>query len=173
MVNYNDNLEKCDWGPLVWHQKHTIRYSIFFWMAIMQSFKTVDNLSYRHIYIKPICPLYNLDFKSISHLLFECNYSFCILIMLIPSFKNFLLRPNLYQYLNFIHNIPHIKQQFKNILLLTIHRGVYHIWREHNDRRLSASNNSMLALFHKIKYNITSKSSRWKYGNLFMSTYFT
>ncbi|KAL0919447.1 hypothetical protein M5K25_011542 [Dendrobium thyrsiflorum] len=150
---------------LVWHKKHSIRFSAFSWMACMGGLKTAEELIKRNIHIiDSNCPFCHDNFESLAHLLFECEYSFLILCNIIPSFKSFYLRPNLGQALQHVGNLP-AQRNFKNGLLLALNATVYHLWRERNNRRFNFAALSASTLTMKIKRAIYFKFSGWKDGD--------
>ncbi|KAI0492375.1 hypothetical protein KFK09_026646 [Dendrobium nobile] len=67
------------WYNMVWHKRKALKFSVFAWMANKGGLKTADALRLRHIFVPSICRLCHISDESVSHLFFECNYSFSIL----------------------------------------------------------------------------------------------
>ncbi|KAL0917470.1 hypothetical protein M5K25_012532 [Dendrobium thyrsiflorum] len=128
----------------------------------MGGLKTVDALARRNIYMTdPICPLCRCDLESLNHLLFECNYSFTVLVKLIPNFHHFYLRLSLIQSLNHVGSIAGTKIE-KQALLLTLNAIVYYLWRERNNRRFGSSSHCVYTttnlIAKVIKYKLSQRN---------------
>ncbi|PKU77543.1 hypothetical protein MA16_Dca013664 [Dendrobium catenatum] len=67
------------WYNLIWHTKSVLQFSICSWMAVMERLKTADELLKHNITVPSICGLCHCAPESVSHLFFECSYSFSII----------------------------------------------------------------------------------------------
>ncbi|XP_028550234.1 uncharacterized protein LOC110098703, partial [Dendrobium catenatum] len=97
MEEFYTDMPDCNWYKLIWHKKHILKHSVFVWQGLMGGLKTADALFIRHIQVPATCNLCHSHDESISHLFFECNYSFAILLGIIPGTRNYLLRPSIMQ----------------------------------------------------------------------------
>ncbi|XP_020689917.1 uncharacterized protein LOC110104946 [Dendrobium catenatum] len=123
-----------DWAPLVWHKKHSLRHSVYSWLALSNGLKTSENLRIRNVITEDfLCPLCHQTPETTAHLLFECDYSFIVLTRLIPKMKCFLFRPNMGQALQFIDGLD-VNRDFKSAVLLLLNITIYVLWTERNDR---------------------------------------
>ncbi|KAI0531328.1 hypothetical protein KFK09_000881 [Dendrobium nobile] len=159
---YNEHFSDSDvdWFQLIWHNKYSIRYSSCTWIAINGGLKTVEALRYRNIFIEDTsCPLCLGFLENCSHLLFECDYSFQLITMLIPHFKNFYLRPNIAQALHFIDGL-NINRETKNANLLILHAAIYFIWNERNTKKFKGNDVCVTTLYKKISRAIYLKLNK-------------
>ncbi|XP_020692279.1 uncharacterized protein LOC110106667 [Dendrobium catenatum] len=139
-----------DWYNLVWHKRHSIRYSSRSWIAINNGLKTAAALLYRNMKIDDTsCPLCHSHLEKTSHLLFECDYSFQLLTLIIPQFKNFYLRPNIIQALHFISGL-YSDSDTTNATLLILHAAVYYLWNERNSRKFNGNASCVTSLKRKV-----------------------
>ncbi|KAL0909811.1 hypothetical protein M5K25_020709 [Dendrobium thyrsiflorum] len=160
---YFEREASVDWHHFVWHKNKALRFSVFSWLALMGGLKTVDALARRNIYMTdPICPLCRCNLESLNHLFFECNYSFTVLVKLIPNFQYFYLRPSLIQSLNHVGSIVGTKLG-KQGLLLTLNATVYYLWRERNNRRFGSSSHCVVTTTNLIAKVIKYKLSQRNY----------
>ncbi|KAL0908441.1 hypothetical protein M5K25_022936 [Dendrobium thyrsiflorum] len=93
---YND-LAPCSWHSWIWHKNYALRYSSFAWICLVGGLKTTDALSHRNIYVDPCCSLCHGSVESSSHIFFECNFTYSILVNIIPDADVLLLRPFILQ----------------------------------------------------------------------------
>ncbi|KAL0921203.1 hypothetical protein M5K25_008255 [Dendrobium thyrsiflorum] len=167
---YNDFFEREEtvaWHKFVWHKSKALRFSVFTWQAILGGLKTVDALARRNIHSsEPHCTFCSCELETLSHLFFECPYSFTVLIKLIPSFQSFYLRPSLLQALNHVGNLPEDTLD-KQGLLLTLNAIVYHLWRERNNRRYGSSTACAITTVRKVAKVIKYKLSHRKFSEFF------
>ncbi|XP_020692832.1 uncharacterized protein LOC110107035, partial [Dendrobium catenatum] len=121
------NDDSVNWSNLIWHKKHSPRYSIYTWMALLDRLKTADVLIQKGIYIaNPTCSFCHNNTETITHLFFESEYSFKVLVRLIPKLQDFLLRSNVSQAIEFIGGLPgENKDKLSNLLLFNA--TIYHI----------------------------------------------
>ncbi|KAL0919520.1 hypothetical protein M5K25_011618 [Dendrobium thyrsiflorum] len=94
---FHGDTSACPWANYLWFKGSALRFSAFGWICLVGGLKTADALSRRNIHINPICPLCSLELESTNHLFFECQYSYTILLKLIPQASSLLLRPNVLQ----------------------------------------------------------------------------
>ncbi|KAI0491486.1 hypothetical protein KFK09_025746 [Dendrobium nobile] len=141
---------------LVWHRKHSPRFSVYSWMAIMGGLKTIDELLRRNIHILDTCCFFCRAYsETVNHLMFQCDYSFKVLTRFIPAFSCFYLRPNIAQTFNFVGNLG-VNRNLKCAYLLSLNAIVYHLWVERNSRRFN--NVAICAVSIAKKYSENSKS---------------
>ncbi|PKU75120.1 Putative ribonuclease H protein [Dendrobium catenatum] len=158
-LNFFENQEVVDWSQLVWHKRHSPRYSIFTWMAILDKLKSAEALAWRGICIEnPKCHFCQEKHESTRHLFFECDYSYNTLIRLIPALQNFLLRPNVSQALDFIGGLPGENRK-RPLNLLLFNAILYHLWRERNNRRFKATAKCSITLAVEIAKEVRLKMS--------------
>ncbi|PKU77444.1 hypothetical protein MA16_Dca025997 [Dendrobium catenatum] len=130
-------------------------------MSLLDKLKTAEVLALRGIYIdNPNCYLCQDFTESTRHLFFDCEYSYKILIRLIPTLQNFLLRPNVSQALEFIGGLPGEKKE-KAYRLLLFNATIYHIWRERNNRRFNVTAKCFVTLATEIMKDVRIKSLKW------------
>ncbi|KAI0507624.1 hypothetical protein KFK09_013750 [Dendrobium nobile] len=96
------------------------------------------------------------------HLLFKCDFSFHILLNLIPDVEGFLFRPTILQLFEFLDEVQRFNSHDKNFSFFVICCLVYFIWRERNDRRFSRKHCNLTVVYHKIVQAISAKATRWK-----------
>ncbi|KAL0920558.1 hypothetical protein M5K25_009701 [Dendrobium thyrsiflorum] len=131
---FHDNIPTSNWANHLWFKGCSLRYSAFAWFCLIGDLKTAEALKTRNIYIDSICPLCRLDSESSRHLFFECQYSFNIILKLIPQANSLLLRPNAPQFFDWLDDLN------CNADMLHLHKlitccSIYLIWKERNDRR--------------------------------------
>ncbi|PKU79207.1 hypothetical protein MA16_Dca000551 [Dendrobium catenatum] len=168
---YFVDYDKVTWHKFIWHKHYAIRFSSFAWLAVMKGLKTADILSERNIYINPICPLCEKEEESILHLFFQCDFSFEVLITLIPDAGNFLLRPTILQIFEFLDEIQRFNSNERNFSFLMICCLVYFIWRERNSRRFMQKKASPMVVLNLAASAIVLKSRRWKIWENFAASF--
>ncbi|PKU63672.1 hypothetical protein MA16_Dca022522 [Dendrobium catenatum] len=132
-------------------------------MAIRGGLKTADCLTSRGIIVSKICALCHLYEENVSHIFFECDYSFAIVSSLMRNLGFLLLRPNILQLFEYIDD-SHSKE--KDVYFLLVCSAVYHIWRERNERKFEGNAVSSTSLAIKIKTAVLSKIRKWKNGDI-------
>ncbi|PKU84241.1 hypothetical protein MA16_Dca002753 [Dendrobium catenatum] len=146
---------------MVWHKRHSLKYSVFVWLAIRGGLKTADALLIRNIQVPKTCNLCNEHDESVSHLFFECSYSYNIIYALIPGMHTFLLRPNILQVLDWLKGVfkgcP-VTLKFYNLICCC---AIYFIWKERNNRRFGNKFLCYTSLLLSIKRVIFEKVMRW------------
>ncbi|KAL0923655.1 hypothetical protein M5K25_007721 [Dendrobium thyrsiflorum] len=156
------SLPEVSWANLIWHQKNPLRYSSITWLSIVGGLKTADALLTRNITVNPICNFCNSNPESVSHLFFECPFSYSIITNVIPGTNGLLLRPNILQLLVWISDSTAFSSKAKNLYFLVACCSVYHIWRERNERRFGIQFNCSASIIRKIKTAVFEKICRWK-----------
>ncbi|KAL0913267.1 hypothetical protein M5K25_016714 [Dendrobium thyrsiflorum] len=137
-LDYFANDSTVDWYLSVWHKNFALRYSVYSWMAFSGGLKTVEVLLLRNINIVDLlCPLCHDFNETTNHLFFECLYSFNVLTRLMPTFRNFLLHPNIYQAFEHVSALE-TASNVKNGILLLLNATVYYLWMERNNRRFNS-----------------------------------
>ncbi|XP_020694319.1 uncharacterized protein LOC110108146 [Dendrobium catenatum] len=116
------SLASCSWHSLVWHQKHVLKHSVFVWLALVVGLKTQDALRLRNIHVPLTCSLCQVEPETVNHLFFECPFAFSVLSSLIPASSEFLLRPTVLQFLQWLDSdfvgTTLLKNYFKMVWLL-------------------------------------------------------
>ncbi|PKU64609.1 hypothetical protein MA16_Dca015870 [Dendrobium catenatum] len=151
----------CDWHKMVWHKRHSIKHSVFTWLALMGGLKTANALQMRNIPAPKTCSLCNAQDETVAHLYFECCYSFNILCALIPGMHRFLLRPNILQVFEWLTVAFKDTPALLNFYLLICGCVIYSIWKEKNSRHFWNSIMSHTSLLLSIKRIIFEKVMRW------------
>ncbi|XP_020684260.2 uncharacterized protein LOC110100887 [Dendrobium catenatum] len=100
VMHFYEDRHKVSWYTFVWHRNYALRFSSFVWLAMVDGLKTADVLAKRNIFIPSLCPFCRASEESISHLFFQCEFSFLVISFLLPSLQNFLLRPTIIQIFN-------------------------------------------------------------------------
>ncbi|PKU88102.1 hypothetical protein MA16_Dca020073 [Dendrobium catenatum] len=147
---------------MVWEKRHILKHSVFVWLAIVGGLKTTDTLLVRNISMPGTCSLCHSHNESVSHLFFECSYTFNILTALIPGMNSFLLRPSILQVLDWVKVHYHGNGKEKNFYFVLICCAIYHIWKERNGRRFGNTVNCYTTLLYNIKRNICEKDLKWE-----------
>ncbi|KAL0904361.1 hypothetical protein M5K25_026455 [Dendrobium thyrsiflorum] len=131
---FHGDIPRCTWANHLWFKGCALRYSGFGWICMVGGLKTAGALSIKNIYIDLICPLCRTDFESSRHLFFECQYSFNIILKLIPQANTLLLRPNVSQFFDWLDDL-HCNADILRLHKLVTCCSIYLIWKERNDRR--------------------------------------
>ncbi|XP_020683139.1 uncharacterized protein LOC110100086 [Dendrobium catenatum] len=135
IVEFYSDYPTCNWYSMVWHKRHVIKHLVYVWLALKGALKTTDALSIRNIHIPTICSLCNQHDETISHLFFECSYSFSILNAMLPGMNSFLLKPNILQLFDWLNRKFNSNKELKCFYLLNISTVIYYLWKERNSRR--------------------------------------
>ncbi|PKU68537.1 Putative ribonuclease H protein [Dendrobium catenatum] len=158
---YSD-IADCSWYKMVWHKRNALKFSVFAWLANVGGLKTADALRIRNISVPIQCSLcYNGD-ESVSHIYFECPFSFNILIDLFSEMSSFLLRPNIRQVYDWINGKYHGNLEVLNFYKLVISTLIYFIWKERNNRIFGKQFQCHKTLLLCIKRAIFEKTMQWK-----------
>ncbi|PKU73019.1 hypothetical protein MA16_Dca007582 [Dendrobium catenatum] len=132
-------------------------------MAIRGGLKTADCLIFRGILVSNTCALCHHFEENVSHIFFECDYSFAIVSSLMRNLGFLLLRPNILQLFEYIDE-SHTND--KDMYFLLVCSAVYHIWRGRNERKFGGNAVSSTSLAIKIKTAVLSKIRMWKKGGI-------
>ncbi|XP_028554366.1 uncharacterized protein LOC114580576 [Dendrobium catenatum] len=127
------NWSKVPWYKYVWHKHHALRYSVYVWLAFKDGLKTSEFLAKRGINTAAKCCFCHDDTETISHLFFECSFTFAIAKYFLPWLNVLLMRPNLHQLYNSIFEQRSLAHS-RNYHLLTSSAIIYFLWRARNDR---------------------------------------
>ncbi|PKU79643.1 Putative ribonuclease H protein [Dendrobium catenatum] len=152
------------WHRFVWHKHSSIRFSSFGWLAVKNGLKTADNLFKREIMMNNSCIFCQDSRESHSHLFFECDFSFRIMILLIPQSQTLLFRPNLLQTFEFVEEISDSNEMLYFYCLM-INSTIYYIWRARNDMIFGNFIQCQTTVSRKIKKAIAAKLEKWKNGS--------
>ncbi|KAL0924089.1 hypothetical protein M5K25_004894 [Dendrobium thyrsiflorum] len=160
---FHDNIPTSNWANHLWFKGCSLRYSAFAWFCLIGGLKTAEALKTRNIYIDSICPLCRLDSESSRHLFFECQFSFNIILKLIPQANSLLLRPNAHQFFDWLDDLN------CNADMLRLHKlitccSIYLIWKERNDRRYGGNSNCWITVYKAIQKSVCAKVFKWKNG---------
>ncbi|PKU79650.1 hypothetical protein MA16_Dca019163 [Dendrobium catenatum] len=147
---------------MIWHKKHVLKHSVFVWLALIGGLKTADALLMRNIQVSGTCSLCLEHAETVSHLFFECSYTFSILNGIIPSMQCFLLRPTILQIFDWVNGAHKDTQEVHNFYKLVICCVIYFIWKERNNRRFGNSINCNTTLLFQIKRVLFEKLLKWK-----------
>ncbi|PKU78886.1 hypothetical protein MA16_Dca000230 [Dendrobium catenatum] len=157
---YFSNFLKVTWHKYIWHKRFALKYSSYAWLAVLDGLKSVEVPAKRNIFINLTCPLFEEENESITHLFFQCDFSFQILRILMPDVETFLLRPTLLQFFNFFYEVHWYKSHDKNFSFSMVCYLVYFIWRERNQRRFSRKQASPITLYRLVISAISFKATR-------------
>ncbi|PKU77611.1 hypothetical protein MA16_Dca012683 [Dendrobium catenatum] len=160
---FYSNLDDIGWAKFIWHKGYALRYASYTWMAMHRKLKTADLLILKGIPVSSSCSFCDANWESHSHLYFECDFTFRILIALLPPLGSFYLRPNLHQVYDFLSNIRHFSSFDLQFCYLTISVIVYWIWRERNGRKFASLRKNHSELKAVIIQAIRAKAIKWKY----------
>ncbi|KAL0927790.1 hypothetical protein M5K25_002000 [Dendrobium thyrsiflorum] len=160
---FHGDVSTCPWANYLWFKGCALRFSAFGWICMVGGLKTADALSRRNIHINPICPLCRSDYESSNHLFFECQFSYNILLKLIPQASILLLRPNVLQFFVWLEDLnlnADILRLYKLVTCCTI----YLIWKERNDRRFGGNSKCWTTVLKSIQHYVCAKVFKWKHG---------
>ncbi|PKU76136.1 hypothetical protein MA16_Dca024343 [Dendrobium catenatum] len=155
-------MSSCLWYKMVWHKRHVLKHSVFVWLALHRGLKTAEALLLRNIQVPRTCSLCNENEESVSHLYFECSYSFNFLLALIPGMHSFLLRPNILQVFDWLKVAFNGNAMVFNFYKLVVCCVIYYIWKERNNRRFGNKVLCFTSLLLCIKRAISEKVWKWE-----------
>ncbi|PKU86369.1 Putative ribonuclease H protein [Dendrobium catenatum] len=162
MMDFYKTEAEVNWYKAVWHKHSALRFSIYAWLCFVGGLKTTDALQKRNIYVNPMCVFCQCNAESVSHLFFECDYTFSIITSLIPAISSFLLRPNLFQISDYLINCGDSTSGTSEVKFLTLWAAVYYLWRERNERKFVHHFKSQTTVQLLIKKAVDLKLKRWK-----------
>ncbi|KAL0928474.1 hypothetical protein M5K25_000358 [Dendrobium thyrsiflorum] len=160
--SFYEHLEPVSWFKYVWHKRHSLRFSVYAWMAVIGKLKTADLLIKRQIMVHPGCCFCQTTNETHQHLLFECDFTFTVISTLFPSLAGFLFRPNVLQVFDFLDMASHLSAKDRGFCFLVVCCSVYFIWRERNNRRFSGIWESPQHVVFCIKHAVNLIIRRWK-----------
>ncbi|PKU60898.1 Putative ribonuclease H protein [Dendrobium catenatum] len=160
---FYSNLEDIGWAKFIWHKGYALRYASYSWMAMHRKLKTADLLILKGIPVVSSCSFCDATWENHAHLYFECDFTFSLLSALLPSLRNFYLRPNLHQVYDFLGSMRHFSSLELNFCYLTISVTVYWIWRERNGRKFASLTKNISELKEVITQAIRAKVINWKH----------
>ncbi|KAI0512068.1 hypothetical protein KFK09_012703 [Dendrobium nobile] len=158
---FYSNLEVVEWHKFIWHKKASLRYSVYAWLAFKGGLKTADVLAMRGITDHFNCCFCHGEKETVSHLFFDCNFTFNVIKSLLPWMDSHLLKPNLYQVYDSIYE-QKINKQLKHYYLLSASATIYHLWRARNDRLYGGIIDSQETISVKIRKALILKTHGWK-----------
>ncbi|XP_020704622.1 uncharacterized protein LOC110115660 [Dendrobium catenatum] len=130
---FYENLNVVPWHKYIWHKHNALRFSVYAWMMFNGGLKTADVLAARGILVPNTCCFCHNDRESITHLFYECSYSFDIVRALFPWTHNLFMRPNFHQAYDSIweQGYPERKnvafERFENSIAFLMASAVQHI----------------------------------------------
>ncbi|KAI0491348.1 hypothetical protein KFK09_025608 [Dendrobium nobile] len=154
-------MTKVTWHKYIWHKKSALRYSVYAWLAFRGGLKTADVLVVRGIIVPNTYYFCHNEKETISHMFFECHYTFDIAKTLLPWMQNLFMRPNIHQLYDLIWENGSIATN-RNYYLLTATSMVYFIWRARNDRLFGGIIDCKATTIAKIRRAISIKTHGWK-----------
>ncbi|KAL0911187.1 hypothetical protein M5K25_019309 [Dendrobium thyrsiflorum] len=126
-ITFEENDNVVSWYSIVWNKCYVLRFSIFEWLSLVRGLKTID-----------------------------CYFSFSVISSLMPSLREFFLRPNLNQIVDFVSN--RIKDDSAKLIFMLLWCSIYYIWRECNERKFSFTSKSFFSLMEIIRNAIFLRS---------------
>lgn len=168
MEEFHFDIPKVNWYKMIWHKRNSLKYSVYSWLAIMGGLKTAEALRLRNITVNRTCCLCYANDESVSHLYFECPYSFYILTNIISGMKYFLLRPNIQQVFDWIRGNYYDNLEKSNFYKLVVSSVIYYVWRERNNRIFGNNFQYKSTLLLCIKRALAEKVLRWKNALVFL-----
>ncbi|XP_020684951.1 uncharacterized protein LOC110101408 [Dendrobium catenatum] len=154
------NLDTVTWYKFVWHKKAALRYSIYAWLAFRGGLKTYDVLADRGIITHNTCSFCQCDLETLSHLFYECSYTFNVAKTLLPWLNSLMMRPNLHQVYDSIFE-QGFNNHTRNFYLLTASATIYFLWRARNERIFGGIIECQATLIAKVRKAIILKSNGW------------
>ncbi|PKU80999.1 hypothetical protein MA16_Dca025183 [Dendrobium catenatum] len=123
-------------------------------------------LAARGIIVPNRCCFCNVDLETITHLFFECSYTFNIAKSLLPWLHNLFMRPNIYQLYDSILE-QGFKSNTRNYYLLTASTMIYFIWRARNDRLFGGNVDCNVTISAKMRKAVMFKTHDWMTAEFF------
>ncbi|PKU84396.1 Putative ribonuclease H protein [Dendrobium catenatum] len=160
-TQFYDNMDMMPWYKHIWHKKNALRYSVYAWLDFRGGLKTADVLAVREILMPNTCCFCHVERETISHLYFECSFTFDILKKLFPWLQHLLMRPNMHQIYDSIWDQGY-STKTRNQFLLTASAIIYFVWRAMNDRLFGGVIDCKTTIMSKIKKAVLLKTLCWK-----------
>ncbi|PKU86740.1 Putative ribonuclease H protein [Dendrobium catenatum] len=164
---YSD-FQTCYWHKFIWSKNNILKHSVFAWMALARGLKTADELFIRNIIVPTSCSLCHAYNESVTHLFFECDFTFSVLTAIIPGLKTFLYRPNIMQVFEWIKGKYRGNKRVKHFFYMTVCCVIYHVWKERNGRRFGDTSSCSITLSYSVRRNISDKIAGWKNSIYFL-----
>ncbi|PKU80820.1 hypothetical protein MA16_Dca025818 [Dendrobium catenatum] len=163
-TSFFTHLEEVSWHKFIWHKRKSLRFSAYAWMALLGKLKTADLLLMKGINVLSDCSFCSTGSDNHSHLFFACDFSYSVIISLLPPLEVFLLRPNLLQTFEFFEDSQEFCCWEKIFCYFTICSSIYFLWRERNTRRFDNVWKSPTLLCGIIRLQaILAKVKNWKH----------
>ncbi|XP_028555324.1 uncharacterized protein LOC110094857 [Dendrobium catenatum] len=159
---FYSNLVLVDWHDFVWFKKASLKFACYTWMALIGKLKCANTLIRIGINVTADCSFCKSHRETLQHLFFECDFSFSVLLLILPIFMEFLFRPNLFLAFDWLNTTFSYSVVEKNFCFSVLACAIYHIWRERNNRRFSNSWMSPYGVIESIKSIIKVKVKHWK-----------
>ncbi|PKU59522.1 Putative ribonuclease H protein [Dendrobium catenatum] len=159
-AQFYDNMIKVPWYKFIWHKKDALRFSVYAWLAFRGGLKNADVLAVRGILVPNICCFCHRDRETITHLYFECSFTFDIAKTLFPWLHQLFMRPNIHQFYDCIWE-QGFNTKIRNYYLLTASATIYFVWRARNDRLFGGIIDCNVTILSKIKKAVLYKSLTW------------
>ncbi|KAI0504504.1 hypothetical protein KFK09_015456 [Dendrobium nobile] len=156
------DLSDCPWVDMLWHRRHILKHTVFVWLALVGGLKTAAALLSRHIHVPLRCSLCNTHEEFVSHMFFECPFSFDILKAIILGMKIFLFRPSIMQVFDWLTDVFSDKHEVLKAYKVAVCGIIYYIWKERNNRRFGGNHQCRYTVLLSIKRNLFLKFMKWK-----------
>ncbi|PKU83547.1 hypothetical protein MA16_Dca008234 [Dendrobium catenatum] len=140
-------------------------------MAVTGKLKTADNLISRGIVVPSLCTFCSRFPENHNHLFFGCDFSFMILIRMLPELNIFLLRPTIAQIYDFFEHSSTYNRREKDFGCLSISCIIYYIWKERNCRRFSGVCINSVKVICTISNAIRLKTAKWKTKDMLLERF--
>ncbi|KAI0516651.1 hypothetical protein KFK09_009328 [Dendrobium nobile] len=160
--SYFSNYDEVSWHKFIWHKGKSLRFTSYTWMALLGKLKMADLLISRGINVLPNCVFCSNGCENHSHMFFTCDYSYTVIISLLPCLDVFLLRPNLLQAFEFIEDSLSYNRWERNFCYLIICSSIYYLWKERSTRKFEKLWNSPSQLCRIIRRAVFAKVKSWK-----------
>ncbi|PKU63676.1 Putative ribonuclease H protein [Dendrobium catenatum] len=162
---FYSNLEEVYWHRFIWHKYGSLKFDCFAWMALLGKLKCADVLLKRGLQVNPKCSFCDTSLESHNHIFFECDYSFMVLLLVLPNFDSFLFRPNLLQVFDCL-DLKFTGSLEKTFCFSIIAYLIYFLWRERNNRRFSNTWLPPSEIADNIKKVVRVKAGNRKYEDI-------
>ncbi|PKU72054.1 tRNA pseudouridine38/39 synthase [Dendrobium catenatum] len=162
MDEFHADYADCCWNRMVWHKRNALKFFVFAWLANVGGLKTADALRIRNIMVPTLCCLCQNGDETLSHLFFECSYSFSILTALIKGMATFLLRPNILQIYDWLNGSFNGNVDVLNFYKLVLSAIIYFLWKERNNRIFGNQILCHTSLPLSIKRAVSEKIFKWR-----------
>ncbi|PKU75902.1 Putative ribonuclease H protein [Dendrobium catenatum] len=162
MDDFHADYTDCSWHRMVWHKRNALKFSVFAWLANVGGLKTADALRIRNIMVPTLCCLCHNGDETLSHLFFECPYSFSILTALLKGTETLLFRPNILQIYDWLNGRFNGNVDVLNFYKLVLSSIIYFLWKERNNRIFGNQILCHTSLLLSIERAISEKITKWR-----------